>query len=147
MITKLLLLLVSILTVGAYVCLGVAAVGLIGSLFKRQIPFKLRRKYVLCPGYISSRYDADEHFISAHRLAELYGIPMKDCYVEDHTRVNTNGLIRLHPQYDGNYELPRSPLFDPEIVYALSNGYEVRKEHIDGELVALYFVGSNISAL
>ncbi len=69
----------------------------------------MRPRYLLCPGYILSKYDGDTHFISAGQLKSLYGVHWQDCDIEkreiDHNRYR---YIRLFPRYDGDYtKLPR----------------------------------------
>ena len=70
------------------------------------------KKYVLHPGYVWSRTDADRHFITAAVLARLYKVPMRECVVCRHTdNVSTRGLpknmIHLYPRYDGDYRVER----------------------------------------
>ena len=49
-------------------------------------------------------------FISAPRLAVLYGLSREDCILADLTRPSTllglPKLPRLYPRYDGKYKLP-----------------------------------------
>jgi hypothetical protein len=40
-------------------------------------------KYVICPGFVQSIIDEDEHFVSAGELMELYGVPPSECIVHD----------------------------------------------------------------
>ena len=71
------------------------------------------RKYCLHPGYIRSKNDGEEHFISAEDLSRLYRIPIADCDVviagnpETLAGRRDNGQIHLYPSYSGNYELPK----------------------------------------
>ncbi len=72
-------------------------------------------KYALYPGYIVSKTDGDRHFIGAARLADLYGVPMQECFVVRYGDVDPTrrrappGLIDLFPRYSGDYTLPPSP--------------------------------------
>ncbi len=71
--------------------------------------------YVLCPGWVRSPNDGDEHFISAPMLAQLYGVPMELCSVW-HGNVGNARNVRnmgrtfpegkaLRPKADGDYTL------------------------------------------
>ena len=54
----------------------------------------MSRKYVLCPGYVRSQFDGDEHYINERQLADLYGVKLEDCMLEtDKTRTD----IWKHP--------------------------------------------------
>lgn len=76
-------------------------------------------KYVLYPGVVRSRVDGDVHFISASRLASLYGVDMRACLAVEPTSMSTErcvatqalasalGLTPLYPNYFGNYALPQ----------------------------------------
>lgn len=74
-------------------------------------------KYLLVPGHVTSKTDGDLHYISASRLAELYGVRMNECTVyPDNPRQRTlvhpwehYGLIQLTARYDGDYSLPPRP--------------------------------------
>lgn len=76
------------------------------------------KKYVVCPGHVTSAKDGQRHFISARALAELYGVPMNECVTYDYDQAckspayeHTNewklALIQLHPKRDGDYKLPK----------------------------------------
>lgn len=41
----------------------------------------MTKKYILCPGWITSISDGDEHFIRASVLADLYGVRFAECHV------------------------------------------------------------------
>jgi hypothetical protein len=67
--------------------------------------------YVLCPGFVTSRFDGDRHWISASRLAQLYNIDYKTAHVYTYSSKDLGwawpeDAIFLHPQSDGNYTLP-----------------------------------------
>lgn len=75
-------------------------------------------KYVLCPGYITSKTDGQRHYITAPQLMKLYGVRPKECVVHipqdwwersDYERAakSHEGLIWLAPRYDGDYTLPK----------------------------------------
>lgn len=66
-------------------------------------------RYVLHPGYVTSKNDGDEHWISAGNLARLYRVKPTDCIVVDgRTRghVSLPDDVHLYPRYDGDYKLP-----------------------------------------
>lgn len=74
-------------------------------------------RYVLMPGYVTSRTDGQRHFINAQRLCNLYGVRMAECVVypigytseDDIRRRNWRhppGAIELYPRFDGRYTLP-----------------------------------------
>lgn len=77
----------------------------------------MTHRYLLCPGLVSSRTDRDLHYISARKLAFLYGVPMDECLIADYSqgsrdysrlmeRARAGELIALHPRWDGDYKLP-----------------------------------------
>ena len=64
-------------------------------------------RYVLHPGYITSRSDGDRHFIGGPRLAQLYGVSVRDCVfgdMPDYREQPTD--VHLRPRFDGKYKLP-----------------------------------------
>ena len=67
------------------------------------------RKYLICPGEITSKSDGDIHHISARKLMMLYKVHPDECYVlrpdsPPHYQGLPKGLIALSPLYEGNYE-------------------------------------------
>ena len=67
------------------------------------------KKYILHPGVVKSKFDGDEHYISALKLAELYGVDFNDCYADVPNTGNLLGvdqtnLIDLFPRYNGDYK-------------------------------------------
>lgn len=76
------------------------------------------KKYLLCPGYVTSRTDGDRHYITADQLARLYRVNPSDCEVRQDAepwespslaavrKQRHAGLIKLGPRYDGDYRLP-----------------------------------------
>ncbi len=66
-------------------------------------------KYLICPGKIISETDGDEHYISAQRLIELYGVNPEECKIVDSPQsafgLKWNDYIELRPRTDGNYKL------------------------------------------
>lgn len=69
-------------------------------------------KYCIHEGYVTSKNDGEEHFITGARLIELYHLNPSECkitrYPFDSTRnlgMNHDGLQCLYPRYDGDYSL------------------------------------------
>jgi hypothetical protein len=63
-------------------------------------------RYLLCPGYVTSRHDGDDHYIDAPTLARLYRVPLDECLVGDR-RMAHPGLVVLAPRFDGDYSIPK----------------------------------------
>lgn len=71
----------------------------------------LKVKYLVCPGYVSSVNDKDEHYISAMRLIKLYGVHPRECVVltdnmRGYSQEFLNSLYALYPRRNGNYTIP-----------------------------------------
>lgn len=75
-------------------------------------------KYILCPGYIISNYDGQQHYIGAMQLARLYGVDLRECEIYEPApwwptsfykwaEECHRDLIKLRPRYDGDYSLPK----------------------------------------
>ena len=62
-------------------------------------------RYVVYPGFVTSRNDGDRHWISASRLLELYGLPRTTRYVVPTAPGfrKMPGDIELRPRFDGHY--------------------------------------------
>ena len=66
-------------------------------------------RYLVCPGYVLSQSDGQEHYIEARKLMALYGVGPSQCLIFDggrHRGVSLceyNELIILRPRYDGDY--------------------------------------------
>lgn len=61
-------------------------------------------RYVLHPGYVTSKSDGQEHFIGGPRLARLYGVDMRQCVFGDVSGYREQkGDVHLRPDYHGNY--------------------------------------------
>lgn len=65
-------------------------------------------RFILCPGWVTSKTDGGSHYISASHLAMLYGLKQGDFYVEQGNFKLRSPLPRLYPRFDGNYTLPES---------------------------------------
>ena len=64
-------------------------------------------RYVLHPGYMTSKNDGQQHFVGGPRLARLYGVDMRDCVFGDVPEYRKqDGDVHLWPDYHGNYALP-----------------------------------------
>ena len=70
-------------------------------------------KYIVHPGYVRSRVDNEQHWISARQLMNLYGVSPKECVIgplsspiriHGLTRNAIAKLIHLVPRYDGKYK-------------------------------------------
>lgn len=80
------------------------------------LPKRQHQKYVLFPGYVTSRTGGERHYISAPTLADLYQVDFQQCSVfvrEESDRMNRlaieamagRGLVGLYPRADGEYFL------------------------------------------
>jgi hypothetical protein len=64
-------------------------------------------RYIVSSGWVVSRSDGDRHFITAARLARLYGLrPGEWIAASDGRGRDTRGLVVLAPRYDGDYRRP-----------------------------------------
>ena len=56
-----------------------------------------------------SKNDGSVFYVSANQVRRLYKVPLHECIMvnreEDRMGLNTEGLIKLFPRYDGNYTL------------------------------------------
>lgn len=67
------------------------------------------KRYLLCPGHVTSKSDGQTHFIDARRLAMLYGVPMSQCEIRPKSQIGwtpPEGAVELRPDYHGRYQLP-----------------------------------------
>ena len=63
----------------------------------------MSRKYVLCPGYVRSQFDGQEHYIGANDLASLYGVKLEDCMYKGQETRTDDTVIYLRPRTKGDY--------------------------------------------
>lgn len=67
----------------------------------------INKKYALHPGWVTSRYDREQHYITAGALAELYGLK-PDQYVvwifPNNIGCEWSNYIHLYPKYHGDYK-------------------------------------------
>lgn len=66
------------------------------------------KKWIIAPGWVTSRSDGQRHKISAAQLIRLYGVRREDCVIFEGRGVppEYSRLPWLAPRYDGNYTLP-----------------------------------------
>ena len=76
-------------------------------------------KYIICPGFVFSAYDRQEHYIGPYKLMSLYNVNPRECYIHEpapwwpksyyqYSEEEQKGLPRLYPREDGNYNLRRT---------------------------------------
>ncbi len=70
------------------------------------------KKYLVLPGYVTSKNDGALHFITAHQIMDLYGVNPSECWIQEFGQppirgVDTSALIALRPSYEGDYRLPK----------------------------------------
>lgn len=67
------------------------------------------KKYALHPGWITSKFDGEEHYIGISKLADLYELRPGEYHVwqEPHDIRCWDDYIHLYPSYDGNYGRPQ----------------------------------------
>lgn len=82
----------------------------------------LKPKYLICPGYVISKNDGQRHYIGATKLLRLYGIDQLNTLEYEiydpetwwpeseykRAEERNSGMIKLLPQPDGKYELPKA---------------------------------------
>ena len=65
------------------------------------------KSYLVCPGWVQSANDGNMHYITAAQLMELYRVKPSECVVAGSPAArDTEGLVHLTVQYNGDYELP-----------------------------------------
>lgn len=73
------------------------------------------KRFLICPGFVRSKTDGQEHHISGRKLIELYGLDPKECVIKQdvYERFASRRqpepdydpeLIPLHPLYEGDYK-------------------------------------------
>lgn len=70
-------------------------------------------RYIVRPGYVTSKSDGQEHFITSEMLIRLHGVRRKDCIVVPCNTVTSRpsffteqqmrNMTILQPRYDGDY--------------------------------------------
>lgn len=76
----------------------------------------MKPNYVLCPGFVTSKYDGQTHYIGPMQLARLYGVDVRECLIYEpapwwtrsyymKAEEEGRGLPRLRPRYHGDYDL------------------------------------------
>lgn len=72
------------------------------------------KRYLIYPGYVTSSQDGDGHWITAHELARLYKVDIRECEIaplHDGTYPRwtpPENLIPLRPRDDGDYTIPET---------------------------------------
>lgn len=67
------------------------------------------KKYVIIPGYVTSKSDGQKHFISSTQLLMLYGVSPNECVFYDRRmRGSYDHLIALTPRHNGDYTIPKN---------------------------------------
>ncbi|KKM94186.1 hypothetical protein LCGC14_1200920 [marine sediment metagenome] len=72
------------------------------------------KKYLVIPGHVGSRHDADTHYIGSGQLMMLYNVNPKDCVIKrEHERLGLlpDHLIVLDPSFGGKYDATKNPRF------------------------------------
>ena len=63
-------------------------------------------KYAVYPGFVTSRYDGDLHYVDSNSLMRLHGVVPQECIVvrgRHSLRGLRKRLISLFPREDGHY--------------------------------------------
>jgi hypothetical protein len=73
------------------------------------------QRYVLYPGLVTGRSEANFLYLGASALARLHGVDMRDCVVFDPALADPesyHGCIHLYPPISttGNTRRPRTPM-------------------------------------
>jgi hypothetical protein len=66
-------------------------------------------KYILNPGWVTSKNDGQQHFITAGYLVRLYKVNPDECFyptqMANWKAIFPNAIV-LGPKHSGNYSLP-----------------------------------------
>ena len=76
-------------------------------------------RFVLHPGYVTSKNDGQDHWISGDRLAGLHGVNRRDCITVKadspaYRKERYAHMVHLYPRYDGCYPNYGESLAIPE---------------------------------
>lgn len=64
------------------------------------------KRYALHPGRVFSHHCGRTQFVSAPKLARMYGVCMSQCVIVEGAADDEHPeLVHLHPRSDGNYSL------------------------------------------
>ncbi len=80
----------------------------IDEMMRRVNRSRNEKHFLIVPNYVISKYDGQEHFISEHKLMQLYGVEMRECVISccPQGHREEEGLLWLEPSYEGDYSLP-----------------------------------------
>jgi len=68
----------------------------------------MMKKYLVCPGYVRSITDGQQHYISYGKLIKLYDVNPEECTRDNYNMgfgTIKNSLTRLEPLESGYYKL------------------------------------------
>ena len=76
-------------------------------------------RFVLHPGYVTSRNDGQDHWINGDQLAGLHGLHRRDCIIvkadsPSYRKERYAHMVHLYPRYDGCYPNYGESLTIPE---------------------------------
>lgn len=70
---------------------------------------RVKKKYILHPGFVSSKNDGDLHYVNCHELSKCYKVNIKECFLDlgenSMKGIDQSKFINLYPREDGNYTL------------------------------------------
>lgn len=68
----------------------------------------MMKRFVLVPGYVTSKNDGELHYVSVHALARLYGLNIEDCTVSEYGEIGVEKACCtvFSPDPTGRYDLP-----------------------------------------
>jgi hypothetical protein len=68
-------------------------------------------KYVIHPGWVWSKTDGDDHYITYGKLISLYKVSSHECVRYDNHGFSIDRIcdnyIHLFPRYDGDYQITK----------------------------------------
>ena len=67
-------------------------------------------RYIIHPGFISSKSDGDVHYVGYKQLVTLYKVDPRDCELYNPVKFYpadymNEDITHLYPRWDGNYSL------------------------------------------
>lgn len=62
------------------------------------------KRYLVCPGHVTSRNDGERHYVGPGALMKLYGVNPRECVIQGSFGLEGAGKLKvLRPRFDGNY--------------------------------------------